>query len=224
MIIEAILNRLRGTGVIKHFGTLHVGKYSVNVNLVWNHVYATYLALIVGFLSGNVYAGLITMIAYFVGESKGWGEWVGTLTSSKQLTQADLLRNYKDTEGRGFPYIHKIANLLEPEISSCDDLESKVAQYLKYTRVALALRGIYWWGLVYGVMVGFGLVSVVEAVVITVTLGVGFPIACELGKRIDFEGRIGVINFSKGWENQEVIYGAFQGIAIWYVILGHIYG
>lgn len=122
-MIEAILNRLRGTGVIKHFGTLHICNKSVNVNLVWNHVYALYLALIVGYLTMNIYAGIATMIAYFIGESKGWGEWVGTLTSSKELTQADLLRNYKDNEGRGFPYIHKIANLIAPEISTCDDLD-----------------------------------------------------------------------------------------------------
>lgn len=218
-IIEALLNRLRGTGVIKHFGTLHIGNKSVNVNLVWNHVYALYLALIVGYLTMNVYAGIATMIAYLIGESKGWGEWVGTLTSSKELTQADLLRNYKDDEGRGFPYIHKIANLIAPEISACDDLESKTIQYLKYARVALTLRGMFWWGLVYGVMFAFGLVSVYEYISITLALGFGFPIACELGKRIGFEGSVGVVNFSRGWENQEIVYGLMQGLCLWYVVL-----
>ena len=111
MIECGILNRLRGTGVIKHFGTIRVGeikllkltvpKIEVEVKLVWNHVYALYLALIVGYLTMNVYAGIATMIAYFIGESKGWGEWVGTLTKSEELTQADLLRNYKDNEGSG---------------------------------------------------------------------------------------------------------------------------
>ena len=229
MIECGILNRLRGTGAVKHFGTLRVDKMKiwkltipkieVEVKLVWNHVYGLYLALVVGLLAMNVWAGLAALVAYLVGESKGWGEWVGTLTSSKELTQADLLRNYKDNEGRGFPYIHKIANLIAPEISTCDDLEARVRQYLKYARVALALRGMFWWGLVYGVMAGFGLVSVVEAVVITVALGVGFPIACELGKRIGFEGKIGVINFSRGWENQEIVYGLMQGLCLWYVVL-----
>lgn len=222
-MIEAILNRLRGTGVIKHFGTLHIGNKSINVNLVWNHVYALYLALIVGYLTMNVYAGIATMVAYFIGESKGWGEWVGTLTSSKELTQADLLRNYKDNEGRGFPYIHKIANLIAPEISACDELEVKVRQYLKYARVALTLRGMFWWGLVYGVMFAFGLVSVYEYISITLALGFGFPIACELGKRIGFKGKIGVINFNRGWENQELVYGLIQGACLWYVIIKVVY-
>lgn len=222
--IEAILNRLRGTGMIKHFGTLHIGDKSVSVNLVWNHVYALYLALIVGYLTMNVYAGIATMIAYFIGESKGWGEWVGTLTSSKELTQADLLRNYKDNEGRGFPYIHKIANLIEPEIRAGDDLESKVRQYLKYARAALTLRGMFWWGLVYGVIYYSGLVNIYEYMIIILLLGIGFPIACELGKRIKYEGKFGIINYSQGWENQELVYGFIQGIALWYVILGHIYG
>lgn len=231
-MIEAILNRLRGTGLIKSFGTIRIGEMKlwkinipeikIEIKLVWNHVYGLYLALIVGLLSMNVYAGLLTLVAYFIGESKGWGEWVGTLTKSEELTQADLLRNYKDNEGRGFPYIHKIANLITSETSAYDDLESKTTQYLKYAIVALALRGIYWWGLVYGVMAGFGLVNVVEAVVITLALGVGFPIACELGKRIGFEGKIGGVNFNRGWENQEVIYGFMQGIALWYVIFKNL--
>lgn len=75
VIFEAILNRLRGTGVIKHFGTIKVDeiklwkftipKIEVNVNLVWNHMYALYLALIVGYLTMTVYVGIATMIAYF---------------------------------------------------------------------------------------------------------------------------------------------------------------
>lgn len=219
--IEALLNRLRGTGVIKHFGTLHIGNKSVNVNLVWNHVYALYLALIVGYLAMNVYAGIATMIAYFIGESKGWGEWVGTLTSSKELTQADLLRNYKDDEGRGFPYIHKIADLIAPEISACDDLESKTIQYLKYARVALTLRGMFWWGLVYGVMFAFGLVSMYEYISITLALGFGFPIACFIGKKLNYNGKFSIIHFSRGWENQELAYGFMQGIALWYVIISN---
>ena len=85
-IIEAILNRLRGTGVIKHFGALRVEeiklwkitipKIEVEVKLVWNHVYGLYLGLIFGLLAMNVYAGLAVLAAYLVGESKGWGEWV----------------------------------------------------------------------------------------------------------------------------------------------------
>lgn len=80
-------------------------KVEVSVNLVWNHIYALYLALIVGLLTMNVYAGLLVLIAYLIGESKGWGEWVGSLTRVEPFAIDDILRNYKDNEGRGFPYI-----------------------------------------------------------------------------------------------------------------------
>lgn len=232
MAIEsAILNRLRGTGVIKHFGTLRVGEIKlwkfvtqnieVNVNLVWNHIYALYLALIVGLLTMNIYAGVLILIAYLVGESKGWGEWVGSLTRVEPFAIDDILRNYKDEEGRGFPYIHKIANFIEPERIECD-LESRVEQYLRYAKVALTIRGIYWWSLVYGVMFYFGLVNVYEYIAIVTVLGIGFPIACELGKMITSSGKVWKIEWSQGWENQELVYGLLQGVALWYVILSNI--
>jgi hypothetical protein len=90
MIECGLLNRLRGTGVLKHFGTIRIGEMKIwkltipkiefEINLVWNHIYGLYLALIVGLLSMNVYAGLLTLVAYLIGESKGWGELVGALT------------------------------------------------------------------------------------------------------------------------------------------------
>lgn len=83
MIECGILNRLRGTGVLKHFGTLTLGemkiwkltipKKEVEVKLVWNHVYGLYLALVFGLLAMNVWAGLAVLVAYLIGESKGWG-------------------------------------------------------------------------------------------------------------------------------------------------------
>ena len=87
MAIECgVLNRLRGTGGIKHFGTLRVEemkiwkltlpKIEVGVKLVWNHVYGLYLALVFGLLAMNVLAGLAVLIAYLIGESKGLCELV----------------------------------------------------------------------------------------------------------------------------------------------------
>ena len=59
---------------------LKTPKVEVNVNLVWNHVYGMYLGLIFGLLAMNVWCGLAVLVAYLVGESKGWGEWVGALS------------------------------------------------------------------------------------------------------------------------------------------------
>ena len=228
MIDCGILNRLRGTGVVKHFGTLRVNemkiwkltipKIEVEIKLVWNHVYGLYLALVFGLLAMNVWAGLAVFVAYLVGESKGWGEWVGALTRWETKDEEWLQRQYDDEEGVGFPYIHQIANIIVKEQIE-GTLEEKLKQYHKYATLALTLRGIFWWGLVYGTVSIFGIVSVLEAVAITVALGIGFPVACWLGKKMDFSRKYGILHLSRGWENQELVYGVMQGIALWYVVL-----
>lgn len=228
MAIECgVLNRLRGTGVIKHFGTLRVEemkiwkltipKIEVEVKLVWNHVYGLYLALVLGLLAMNVWAGLAVLVAYLVGESKGWGEWVGALTRWEAKDEKWLQRQYDDEEGVGFPYIHQIANIVVKEQIE-GTLEERLKQYHKYVTLALTLRGMFWWGLVYGTASIFGVVSVLEAVTLTVALGLGFPVACWLGKKMDFSRKFGILHLSRGWENQELVYGLMQGIALWYVI------
>ena len=32
----------------------------------------------------------------------------------------------------------------------------------------------------------------------------------------------GVLEFSQGWENQEIVYGAIQGFVMWYVVFAYI--
>ena len=229
MAIECgILNRLRGTGVIKHFGTLRIEemklwkltipKIEVEIKLVWNHVYGLYLALVFGLLAMNVWAGLAVLVAYLVGESKGWGEWVGALTRWETKDEEWLQIQYKDNEGVGFPYIHQIANAIVKERIE-GTLEEKLKQYHKYATLALTLRGMFWWGLVYGVMAVFGVISGITAVVATVLLGIGFPVACELGKRWDYNKKFGILHLSRGWENQEVIYGLMQGVILWLCLI-----
>ena len=228
VLLCALGNRLRGTGVVKHFGTLRVEemkiwklttpKIEVEVKLVWNHVYGLYLALVFGLLSMNVWAGLAVLVAYLVGESKGWGEWVGALTRWETKDEEWLQRQYDDEEGWGLPFIHNIANFVFKEKIE-GTLEDRLKQYHKYATLALMLRGMFWWGLVYGTASIFGIVSVLEAVVLTVALGIGFPVACWLGKKMDFSRKYGILHLSRGWENQELVYGVMQGIALWYVVL-----
>lgn len=217
-MIEAILNRLRGTGVIKHFGTLRVGSKSVEVKFVGNHLYGLYLALVIGVVFTNAWLGLAVLIAYLVGESKGWGEWVGALTRWETKDEEWLQIQYKDNEGVGFPYIHQIANIIVKEQIE-GTLEEKLKQYHRYAALALTLRGMFWWGLVYGVMAAFGVIGGMTALVATLLLGIGFPIACELGKRCKYEKKIGLLSFSRGWENQEVIYGLMQGVILWLCLI-----
>ena len=134
-----------------------------------------------------------------------------------------LQQQYKDNEGVGFPYIHQIANAVVKEQIE-GTLEEKLKQYNKYATLALTLRGMYWWGLVYGVIAWFGLINLYEYAAIVAILGIGFPIACEIGKMITSNGKIWKIEWSQGWENQELVYGLIQGMCLWYVIIGVVYG
>ena len=69
----------------------------------------------------------------------------------------------------------------------------------------------------------FQVINYQEALIISVLLGSAFPIAAEIGKRITFTKEYDLkfikLSFSQGWENQKVIYGLFQGIALWYTII-----
>ena len=221
-MIEAILNRLRGTGVLKQFGTLKVFNREIRINFNGNHLYGLYLAVVVGILTMNALAGVAVLIAYLVGEAKGWGEWVGSLTRHEPWDEEMLQKNYRDEEGKTFPFIHQIANsVCKEQIEG--SFEERAKQYRKYATLALMLRGIYWWLPVYGVMAAFGVISWYVAVSAAVALGVMFPIAAELGKRWKFERvydlKFVKLSFSRGWENQEIVYGAMQGLVFWLVVL-----
>ena len=227
MIECAILNRLRGTGVLKHFGTLKVFNKEIRINFNGNHLYGLYLAVVVGILTMNALAGVAVLIAYLVGEAKGWGEWIGSLTRHEPWDEEMLQRNYRDEEGKTFPFIHQIANsVCKEQIEG--SFEERAKQYRKYATLALMLRGMYWWLPVYGVMAAFGVISWYVAASAVISLGLMFPIAAELGKRWKFERvydlKFVKLSFSRGWENQEVVYGLIQGVCLWYVIIGVVYG
>lgn len=226
IIFEALGNRFRGTGVIKHFGTLKAFNKEVEIKFVGNHLYGLWIALVLGVATMNAWLGLAVLVAYLVGESKGWGEWVGSLSRVEPWTEKHLIEDYADTEGKTFPFIHQISNFFIKEQIE-DTFEKQCKQYRKYATLALTLRGFYWWLPVYLVLALFGVISFAEAFAIATLLGIAFPIAAEIGRRITFTKTYDLkfikLSFSQGWENQEIIYGLFQGIALWYVVLGAIY-
>lgn len=178
--MEILLNRWRGTGRIIGF-------------LTGNIIYALYISLLVGFMS-TWYYGIIGALLYILGESMGWGKWVGYLTSDTSKP------NYDELEGYNFPYIHKTASLV---VNERED-------YKSYCEVALAIRGFYWWTPLL-IFLGFiDLLSWYQVTLNSIILAVGFPIACYIGKEWNFEYKSKYLNMSKGWENQEVVYGFFQ--------------
>lgn len=215
MVFEAALNRLRGTGLLYSFGKIK----NVEIKIVWNHIYALYLGVLFGLVTMSTIIGFFVFIGYMIGESKGWGEWVGTLTRHEPWNEELLNEQYKDEEGKTFPYIHQIANFFIKEEKVDGTFEERLAQYKRYATLALTLRGIFWWGMTFLPLVMFGVISIIHFFVAIIFLGICFPIACYLGQRwLYTETHLKVINFSRGWENQEIIYGLFQGIAIWITI------
>lgn len=155
-------------------------------------------------------------------KQKAGGEWVGTLTRHEPWDEAMLQKNYSDTEGKTFPFIHQISNFIIPEKIN-GTFETKAKQYKHYATLALALRGFYWWSFIYFTLAIFQVISYQQAAIICILLGVTFPVACEIGKRISFtktyDLRFINLNFKQGWENQEIVYGLFQGITLWYTII-----
>ena len=226
VLLCALGNRFRGTGVIKHFGTLKVFNKEIKINFNGNHMYGLYLALMTGLVTMSAWIGLAVLVAYLVGEAKGWGEWVGSLTRHEPWDKEMIDWCYKDDEGKGFPFIYNIANFFIKEQTE-GTFEEQCKQYRKHATLALILRGMYWWLPVYLIMAAFGVISWYVAVIAGVGLGLVFPIAAELGRRWKFERVYDLkfikLSFSQGWENQEIIYGIFQGIVLWYVLLGVIY-
>jgi hypothetical protein len=222
VLLMGILNRLRGTGLIKHFGIItlpYVYKEPIKINLVWNHIYGLYLGLIVGLLTLNIGWGILALGLYILGESKGWGEWIGALSKPVPLTDLELMRQYKDNEGKKFPFIHQIANFFIKEELIGATFSSRLSQYMRYATLALFLRGIWWWLPLYLLLAYLKLISFPEAFIGVLIISIMFPINCIISRYIGFDKKIWKVQFSRGWENQEFLNGLTQGLVLWLLLL-----
>lgn len=180
------LNRLRGTDGL------------------WSKIIGLLLALIVQIAFDNPYVSVAVGLGYIVGESFGWGLWVGNLSVHQSTNYTD------DGEGANNG-IQWMARKIVPDYLN---------NFVNYCRVALSIRGFYWWlpTLAPLYFVGFSVESLVIAIIL---LSVGFPLACELGYRTSrmFEFNKYGFSVSGGWEHQEVWYGLMQDIVFVGVVL-----
>ena len=196
-MIESVLNRFRGTGEI-----FKISSVSVSGNVI----YTVYIALVVALLS-TWYYGIIAGGLYMLGESMGWGKWVGSLCYPESTTSLEA--RYADDEGVRFPFIHKTANMIVKEREN----------YLAYCNIALGIRGLYWWLPLLMFMAVVGITSYWLAILGSILLGVGFPAACYMASITKFEFTWWKISCVGAWERQELIYGLMQGIVLWTVVL-----
>lgn len=203
--LPVLLNRWRGTGAIITIG---------NFKLIGNIIYALYIAGIVGCtyvltVGGWISAGygIIAGILYIIGESFAWGKWVGHLTHYEGEGKHD----YTNDDGRSFPYIHYITQfIVKQEVN-----------YTRYCEVALAIRGLFWWLPLMVMLWLIGLVQVYALIVGLIVLAIGFPIAAYIGNMIHIEFKSRYLNMSRGWENQELVYGLFHWMVLTLVLLNN---
>ena len=227
--MEAILNRLRGTGdIFNIFGFSVTGA----------NIYAVYLGLLFGLSTCSLIIGIFTSIGFIAGESFGWGKWVGSLCYPERYTeQTKMNPEYLDKEGHGFPYIHHIANFIQPESKN----------YMQYCNIALGLRGAVWaaflyLGITFGVDIvncviyllnltwlSFEYISAIQIPILSylfaiIAYGIGFPLSCYIANLPQLGGEYEKIYQNKfiaitgKWEKQEVIYGFIHMLVNMYLV------
>ena len=194
--MELLLNRWRGTGII--FSIFNYGITGVNI-------YATYLAILFGAITQNIYIALLTFICFRIGESFGWGKWVGALVTDEPK---NLEVEYLDKEGYGFPYIHYMANLIQPEREN----------FRRYCTVALGIRGAIWGALIYIGLVSLGYIAWYEYFAAILVYGIGFPLACLVGKEYIINKEYKYLSMRDAWESQEIYYGIIHMIVNIYLV------
>ena len=184
-----ILNRLRGTD----------GLWSKIIGLLL--IVATLIAF------HNTYVALAVGLGYIIGESFGWGLWVGSVSE-----KADGYSLYEkgEREGRNNGIEWIASHIVKPTQKS----------WLNYCRVALSIRGFYWWlpTLAPLYFVGF---SIELLTLMILALSFSFPLACEFGyyfrDKVSFE-KFG-LSYSGGWELQEGFYGLMQDLVLISLVL-----
>ena len=198
--MEILLNRWRGTGKI----------FSISIfNITGTMIYALYLGLLFGLLT-KWYIGLLTSIGFLLGESFGWGKWVGSLCYPENT---NLQKEYEDKEGYKFPFIHYLANFI---------IKEKVS-YFKYCNLALYFRGLIWGLFIYLALVLFNYISYVEYIIISIIYGIGFPLSCYLSRKKSFNYKSKFISIVGKWETQEIYYGFIHFICNAYIIFKFLY-
>jgi len=158
------------------------------------------LGILIYLLYGNYYVAIAVCAGYIIGESFGWGEWIGNLSVHRNSTTKQL----EDGKSNGIQWL---AKKIVPDYKY---------NYIRYCNVALTIRGLYWWlpTLLPLYFVGFTLIHLVIAITF---LAIGFPIACYLGYRTSKIWNFKYMN--GGWEHQEVWYGLMQDIVLISLIL-----
>lgn len=163
------------------------------------------LGLLTYFVFHNPYISIAVAIGYVLGECFGWGLWVGTLTEKREL--GFLLVDEGEGRNNGIEWI--ASHIIKPTQEN----------WLEYCRLALTIRGFYWWlpTLLPLYFVGISLDTLFIAISL---LAIGFPIACEIGY---YTSKLWNFKFMDGGsEHSEIWYGLMQDIVFIGGIVWHL--
>ncbi len=197
----AVLNRLRGSNGSSISSATGIN-WTYSGNLIFTIVWGAYMCLIFD----KVYPGalntldylqvfVLSMLGTYIGESFGWGKWIGQISNGGPSPY--------NKEGRKYG-IHFLANLLANE--------------MKYPRVyawlALWLRGIYWFLPALAPLYAFNVLNLGQYLAGSVIIGFGFGTSFlvaaylpkVLTKRVTPDGY---------WHLGETLYGIWQGICLY---------
>ena len=156
------------------------GTYSI-----FAKINAVIIGLIFGYVTNNPYVGIAVAVGYLAGESMGWGEWIGGILRNDGLPAARY-----DGQKNGIQWI-------ATRFTTIDSFA--------YHKLALAIRGFYWWFLTLIPLAFVMNIFVVFAAVII--LAIGFPFSVI--KTMD-------------WKKAEYIYGGIQDVVL-AVLIGAYY-
>ena len=151
----SILNRIRGGWLVndyKYFNT--------------NWVIALFFGAIPYVVSGNAWFILAGAVAYLLGESDGWGKWIGHITNGGDS------RNEKEGIFGIATYIGKLV--------------SPTNYYIECV-ISLAIRGIQWW-ILYAIVLYIAGVSITTCILFTIILGSTMPLAYILATKYMYDG------------------------------------
>lgn len=187
--IFAILNRLRGASGFP--ASIHGLAFSL-------YMY---------YISNNIWVAILTQIGYEIGERQSWGVALGFVSSTTSTRISKDVHSFHAPAWKPAYWMSVISGKLAPE------WWTSYEQSLKYARVFLILRGAFWFGLTFLPAAVFGVISVASFLLITAFLGVAFSISADLDRETK-DIRPTWMYKNDGWSFTEVVYGAFQGLAI----------
>ena len=193
-LLFGVMNRIRGCTLREiGIGTSGNGAFIAAIALgIFTYVFSL-----------NEIAALTMVGAYILGELWGWTKYINNIPGI--LTQDEynarwLLDDTGKTNGN-----HAITQLLVDETE----------HYWLHSMIGMAIRGLYWWIPVFGVLLGFQLIGVLQFIAAVIGLSAVFPFVYYFAYKNQSLFSFGPKNLSVGYlPTAEILYGIIYGAVI----------